>query len=47
VRLVHADAALMSRADGRAALDHALNDGEDFELCFTAPPAQLCPSQQP
>jgi thiamine-monophosphate kinase len=27
------------RADGRSPLDHALNDGEDFELLLAAPPA--------
>lgn len=31
---VHTDAFLASQSDGRPALDHALNDGEDFELCF-------------
>jgi len=30
---VHPDALVMSEATGRAATDHALNDGEDFELC--------------
>ena len=25
----------MRRRDGRSPLDHALNDGEDFELCLT------------
>ncbi len=34
---VHADAVAMSRSDGRSPLEHALHDGEDFELCFTAP----------
>lgn len=34
---VHADAVAMSREDGRTPLEHALHDGEDFELCFTAP----------
>jgi thiamine-monophosphate kinase len=34
---VHADAVAMSRTDGRSPLEHALHDGEDFELCFTAP----------
>lgn len=29
---VSADAERLAKADGRAALDHALNDGEDFEL---------------
>ncbi len=29
------DAATMSKADGRAPADHALNDGEDFELLAT------------
>ena len=32
---VHADAVTRSRLTGRTALDHALNDGEDFELIFT------------
>lgn len=35
---VHADAIDQSRADGVSALDHALNDGEDFELCLTVAP---------
>lgn len=30
---IHADARLMSDQDGRCALEHALHDGEDFELC--------------
>ncbi|WP_165249729.1 thiamine-phosphate kinase [Paludisphaera soli] len=34
---IHDDAIDHSRADGVPALDHALNDGEDFELCFTVP----------
>jgi thiamine-monophosphate kinase len=34
---VHADAEEMARRDGLSALHHALDDGEDFELCFTAP----------
>ena len=34
---VHDDAIAMRR-DGRAALDHALHDGEDYELLFTGPP---------
>jgi thiamine-monophosphate kinase len=34
---IHEDAHLMFRQDGRTPLDHALNDGEDFELCLTAP----------
>jgi thiamine-monophosphate kinase len=33
---VHADA-LEMRRDGRSPVDHALNDGEDYELLFTAP----------
>jgi thiamine-monophosphate kinase len=35
---IHADARVMSERDGVAALEHALNDGEDFELCVVVPP---------
>ena len=35
---VHDDAVEMRR-DGRTPLDHALHDGEDYELLFTAPDA--------
>jgi thiamine-monophosphate kinase len=35
---IHSDAAEMSLRDGLPALDHALNDGEDFELCLTLSP---------
>ena len=35
---IHDDAREASRLDGRPALDHALNDGEDFELCLTVAP---------
>lgn len=43
---VTADAVPISRAareatDGRSPLDHALADGEDFELLFTIPPSAL------
>ena len=31
---IHPDSELMSRQDGVPALDHALDDGEDFELCL-------------
>jgi thiamine-monophosphate kinase len=31
---IHAEAREMSHRDGIPALDHALNDGEDFELCL-------------
>jgi thiamine-monophosphate kinase len=31
---IHSDAHEMSKRDGTPALDHALNDGEDFELCL-------------
>jgi thiamine-monophosphate kinase len=34
---VHADAVRLSATDGRSPLEHALHDGEDFELCFTVP----------
>ena len=32
---IHPDAHAMAAEDGRSPLDHALNDGEDFELIFT------------
>jgi thiamine-monophosphate kinase len=32
---IHSDAIILSEQDGLPALDHALGDGEDFELCFT------------
>ena len=35
---IHPDASIESQRDGRSPLDHALNDGEDFELCFTVAP---------
>ena len=35
---IHPDAEALSRRDGRAPLDHALNDGEDFELCLAVAP---------
>ena len=36
---VHADARAYFERDGTPALDHALNDGEDFELCLVVPEA--------
>jgi thiamine-monophosphate kinase len=35
---IHPDARIMAARDGRSPLDHALNDGEDFELCLVVPP---------
>jgi thiamine-monophosphate kinase len=35
---ISADAVKLSQADGRPALDHALNDGEDFELLMAVEP---------
>ena len=35
---IHPDAHEQSRRDGTPPLDHALNDGEDFELCLTVAP---------
>jgi thiamine-monophosphate kinase len=32
---IHPDGREMSRRDGISPLEHALSDGEDFELCFT------------
>ncbi len=37
---IHPDAWEMSRRDGRTALDHALGDGEDFELCLVVPASE-------
>ena len=36
---IHPDAHASARSDGRSPLDHALADGEDFELCFTLGPS--------
>ena len=35
---IHPDAETLARIDGVPPLDHALGDGEDFELCFTLDP---------
>jgi len=35
---IHEDALMIARSSGRNPLDHALHDGEDFELCFTVTP---------
>lgn len=43
---VHADAVARSRLTGRTPLDHALNDGEDFELIFTVSAADAVKLQQ-
>jgi thiamine-monophosphate kinase len=34
---IHVDAVELSRRDGASALEHALNDGEDYELLLTGP----------
>ena len=34
---IHSDAAELSRRDGVSALEHALNDGEDYELLLSGP----------
>jgi thiamine-monophosphate kinase len=34
---IHKDAREMTRFDAASALDHALHDGEDFELCIVMP----------
>jgi thiamine-monophosphate kinase len=38
---IHDDAWILASRDGRSALEHALCDGEDFELCFTAPRKEI------
>lgn len=38
---IHADAVTLGARDGRTPLDHALHDGEDFELCLAFDPACL------
>lgn len=35
---IHSDSRLASERDGKSPLEHALGDGEDFELCFTVGP---------
>src|SRR5262249_40129545 len=35
---IHDDARILAARDGRTPLDHALGDGEDFELCLAAEP---------
>jgi thiamine-monophosphate kinase len=44
---IHADAQTMSRRSGRSSLDHALHDGEDHELLFTATRLPPTPSVHP
>ncbi|ADV62025.1 thiamine-monophosphate kinase [Isosphaera pallida ATCC 43644] len=34
---IHDDAQRLAQMSGRSPLDHALNDGEDFELCLATP----------
>jgi thiamine-monophosphate kinase len=38
---IHEDAIELSKRDGRSPLEHALHDGEDFELCFTLAPEAI------
>jgi thiamine-monophosphate kinase len=45
---IHADAVRLAAQTNKRPVDHALNDGEDFELIFTLPPAEaadLCARQ--
>jgi len=37
---IHPDAQRLAARDGHPPLDHALNDGEDFELCLTLDPVE-------
>jgi thiamine-monophosphate kinase len=34
---IHSDALTLAQRDGKSALEHALHDGEDYELLLTAP----------
>ena len=43
---IHPEAVEMSRLDGRPALEHALNDGEDFELCVVLSPEDALDLEQ-
>ncbi|MBK8914944.1 MAG: thiamine-phosphate kinase [Phycisphaerales bacterium] len=38
--VIHADARRLAERDGRSALEHALSDGEDFELLVAAAPRE-------
>ena len=38
---IHPDAIVRSQSSGRSPLEHALTDGEDFELIFAVPPEQI------
>jgi thiamine-monophosphate kinase len=44
---VHEDAHALSRRDGRSPLDHALHDGEDYELLYTGPLHLVSPLTTP
>jgi glycerate kinase len=37
---IHDDARRLAEKDGRSALEHAVSDGEDFELCFCVAPEE-------
>ena len=43
---ISSDAKRLSRRDRRKALDHALSDGEDYELLFTLPAIQATRLEQ-
>ena len=38
---IHPDAVRLSQGTGSTPLEHALGDGEDFELIFTVPTAEV------
>ena len=44
---IHDDARRASEQGGRSPLDHALHDGEDYELLFTCDPARAPPRPTP
>lgn len=44
--VIHTDAHALATEDARSAIDHALHDGEDFELLFTAATIPEAPAKE-